>query len=81
MSMVIDVDTRRLGEKGEEIYRRLKDKLEPEYKGKLVAIDVDSGDYFLGNTLREADTQARIKYPDKVFYAVKIGYPAVYTFR
>ncbi|MEW6096022.1 MAG: hypothetical protein AB1567_05805 [bacterium] len=79
MSIVIDVDTRRFAEKGKEIYKELKDKLEPEYKGKLVAID--SGDYFLGNTLREAAAQARAKYSDKVFYVVKIGYPAVYVFR
>lgn len=67
--------------KKEKIYKKLKDELEPKYKGKIVAIEIDSGEYFLGNTLREADAEARAKYPDKVFYAVKIGYPAVYVHR
>lgn len=79
--MVIDVDTRQIAEKGKEIYKKLKDQLEPLYKGKIMVIEVDSGDYFLGNTLTEADTQARTKYPDKVFYGIKIGYPAVYRYR
>jgi len=38
--------------KAEAIYRtKLKPKLEKKYKGRIVAIDVDSGDYFLGRTV------------------------------
>jgi len=78
MGIIIDVDTRRLSEKGEEIYERLKDKLEPEYKGKIMAIEVDSEDYFIADSLPDAGKKAKEKYPDKIFHFVKIGYPVVY---
>lgn len=78
MSIVIDVDTRELSEKGEEIYKRLKDQLEPLYKGKIMAIEINSGDYFIGDTLSEACTKAKQKYPDKIFHFIRIGYPVVY---
>jgi hypothetical protein len=65
----------------ERLYEKnLRSKLEPTHKGKIVVIDAESGDYFLGTTLHEANEQARKKYPNKVFYAIKVGYPAVYSF-
>jgi len=78
MSIVIDVDTRRLAEKGEELYKRLKDELEPKYKGKIMAIEVDSEDYFIGDSVSDACKKAKEKYPDRIFHFVKIGYPVVY---
>ena|SRR3989339_701631 len=68
--------------KAEAIYqRRLKPKLERKYKGRIVAIDVDSRDYFLGKTVLEAIENGRKKHPGKIFYAVRIGYPAVHSLR
>jgi hypothetical protein len=68
--------------KAEAIYRKkLKSKLEEKYKGRIVAIDVESGDYFLGKTVLEAIEKGRSKYPGKIFYAVRIGYPVVHSLR
>jgi len=64
--------------KAEAIYRtKLKPKLERKYKGRIVAIDVDSGDYFLGRTVLEAMERGRKKYPGKIFYAIRVGHRAV----
>ena len=77
--VITDVDMHRLGEEGERIYReRLKTLLEPEFNGKIVAIEVDSGDYFIGDTVVEAGLKAKDKYPNKIFQFIRIGYPAVY---
>jgi len=77
-----NVDFRRLAEEGERIYHeRLKDQLEPQYKGKIVAIEVDSGDYFIGDTVVEAGEKARKKHPDKVFHFIRIGFRAVHKRR
>ena len=46
-----------------------------------MAIEVESGEYFVGETLTEADAKAREKYPDRVFYVVRVGRPAVYAYR
>jgi hypothetical protein len=76
-----NIHAKRLAEVGERLYEeRLKSKLEPKHNGKIVVIDAESGDYFLGENLQEANEQARKKYPNNVFYAIKVGYPAVYSF-
>ncbi|EKE21582.1 MAG: hypothetical protein ACD_7C00182G0001 [uncultured bacterium] len=77
---LIPVNTQEIARKGEEIYQKeLKEKLEKEYFGKFVAIEVEYGEYFLGETQMEADIKAKNKYPGKIFYTVKIGFPAVIT--
>jgi hypothetical protein len=78
---VVMINKQELASKGKQIYAALREKLEPEHKGRIVVIEPDTGGYFLGDTLLEADKKARRRYPGKVFYAVKIGYPAVYVHR
>lgn len=82
MAEVLHVCKEELGEKGQKIYDEiLKPLLEPGHKGEIVAIEVESGDYFLGESVLEATGKGREKYPNKVFYAVRIGYPVVYRHR
>ncbi|MEA3459260.1 MAG: hypothetical protein U9R11_01040 [Chloroflexota bacterium] len=64
--------------KGEAIYSRIRGLLEPDHKGEIAAIEVKSGDYFLGQTVVEAGEKAKQRYPNKIFYFVRIGFPAVY---
>ena len=77
---VFQIDRRKLSTKGKEIYERIRRELEPEHKGKIVAIEVDSGDYFLGKNVIEATRKGREKHPDKVFYLIRIGFPSIYTY-
>jgi hypothetical protein len=68
-----------LAEKAEELYeRKLKKKLEPKYKGKMIAIEVESGKYFMGEDLAEAGKKAKAVFPDKVFYFKRVGYKAAF---
>ncbi len=68
-----------LGEKAEEIYEhKLKKKLEPKHKGKMIAIEVDSGKYFMGDDLAEARRKAKSVFPDKIFYFMRVGYKAAF---
>ena len=73
--------TEELCSKGEKIYAEIKKKLEPTLKNKFGAIEVDSGDYFVGNDAIEATNKARKKYPSSVFFLVRIGYPAAFKTR
>ena len=52
-----------------------------EYKGKIVAVEVDSGHYFLGRTHSEAGDKAKQKYPDKIFYFARVEAKACVSFR
>ncbi len=49
-----------------------------EKKGLIAAIEPDTGVYFLGKTLTEALKKAKEKYPDKIFYSIRIGYTFVH---
>jgi hypothetical protein len=55
--------------------------LEAKRKGMIAAIEPDSGDYFLGTKIFTAVEKAREKYPEGVFYCIRIGYPGVYQHR
>lgn len=78
---VLLVDKDEIVDKGQRIYETIKDRLEPEHKGEIVAIETESGDYFLARRVIEAIEKARKRYPDKVFYVARVGFPVVHVFR
>lgn len=68
-----------LEKKGQEIYEtKLKEQLEKEHLGKYVAIEVESGDHFVADTLDDVLLAARKKYPNKIFHSIKIGSEGVF---
>lgn len=60
-------------------YEHLKGQLEPEHTGRYVAIEPESGRYFLGDTGTEALIEAHRSLPQCLFYLERIGYPAADT--
>jgi len=67
--------------RAEEIYAtRLRSVLEPEHVDEFVAIEPESGDYFLGKTLSEATRAARESYPDRWTHAMRVGHRAALHF-
>jgi hypothetical protein len=42
-------------------------------QGLIAAIEPETGEWFLGETLLEAIKKAKQKYPDKIFYSIHIG--------
>ncbi len=71
-----------LAKKAQSLYRRLyQKKLEKTQTGKVVAIEVESGDIFVANTTVDAALKAKGKYPNKIFYFKRIGYPAVHSLK
>jgi hypothetical protein len=70
-----------IARRAEQIYdERLRAQLEPTHRGWIVAIEPDSGDYFLGRTLEEASAALEKVHPSKVHlsYALRVGFPSVY---
>ena len=69
-----------LGDRAKALYEsKLKVLLEPEQKGKFIAIEPDTERYFLGVTSREAMSQARAALPGKLFFLARVGYPAAHS--
>lgn len=71
-----NADLERIATEGQKIYDSIKVQHEPADNGKFLAIDIDSKEVFLASTSAEALELARQKFPNKVFYVVKIGYDA-----
>ena len=64
--------------RGKEIYRQLRDKVEPHHKGKILAIDVKTGDYEIDDKVAAAMNRMLEKNPEAMMYCLRIGFPAVY---
>jgi hypothetical protein len=63
-----------IAEKGDALYQAVKDKYEPDNKGKFLAIEVQKGNFYLGDTGKEAAEKARAANPGKLVYLLKIGF-------
>ena len=74
--LIKKADIQKIAAKGAKIYEKIKNKYEPQKNGKFLAINVDNEDIFMADNSSEAVEKARQKYPDKVFYVVKIGFSA-----
>ena len=44
-------------------------------KGLIAVIEPTTGEWFLGGTLLDALKKAKRKFPDKIFYSIRIGSP------
>jgi hypothetical protein len=53
---------------------RLRPALESTNKHDFVAIEPDSGDYFLGQTLSEAMQASRAAHPDRLAFGMRVGH-------
>lgn len=66
--------------RGKEIYEQKLRKLveTPENIGKIISIDVDSGDYAIEDELLESGDLLLKRRPNARMYGARIGYDAVY---
>ena len=66
---------------GNEIYERdIRRLVEADHHGKIVAIDVDSGDYSIGDSVVAAAGDLRARRPDAYVWSVRVGYSALHHF-
>ena len=74
---MVSADTRSVIERAKRLYaERLQAVLEPHHRGRFVAIEPESGDHFLADTLDEAVRAARTRHPARLSHTVRIGHPA-----
>ena len=66
---------------GNEIYKRdIRRLVESDHHGKIVSIDVDSGDYAIGGSVVAAAGELRARRPDAHVWSVRVGYSALHHF-
>ncbi len=70
-----NAELQQLAETGQRIYEsRLRSQLERTHPNAFVAIEPESGDYFLGKTLTDAMTAARKAHPNHKAFAIRVGH-------
>jgi hypothetical protein len=76
---MVSGETKSVIERAKRIYaERLQAVLEPQHWDRFVAIEPDSGDYFLGDTFDEAVKLARAKHPSGLSHTIRIGHRAAF---
>ena len=69
---------REFQQRGKQILQELQKTLLPEHAAEILAINVETGDYVLGRTLRDAIVAFRNRWPDQLSYAVRVdGGPVI----
>jgi hypothetical protein len=67
-----------IARRGKEWYEKeLRSKVEEGNRGKILMIDVDTGDYEIDDDQLAAAHRALAKHPDAALFAIRIGYPSV----
>jgi hypothetical protein len=62
--------------RGQDLYeRKIRAQVEPQNKGKMLALDVDSGEYSLADDCLAALDQIKAKNPDASVYILRVGFP------
>jgi hypothetical protein len=65
--------------RGQEIYEQsIRPQLETGNKGKIVAIDIESGAYEMAEDTIKASDRLLTKYPDAQIWFVRIGHRTVH---
>ena len=80
-SLIQSLNKEKFAQKGEQIYREIEDQWMATHLGEVVAIEVESGNYFIGRTHSEDGDKAKRKFPEKIFYFARVGARAAVSFR
>jgi hypothetical protein len=74
---MISAHSRSVIARSKKLYaERLQSELEATDRDRYVAIEPDSGDYFVADTLDEAVNAAIDKHPDHITHVIRIGHKA-----
>jgi hypothetical protein len=66
-----------VAERAKSVYEeRLRENLESKHPHKFVAIEPDSGDFFIGSTYGQSVMAAREAHPDRISFVIRIGHEA-----
>jgi len=60
--------------RGDALYEReIRGQVEPAHRGKVVAIDVDRGEYVIAENALTASERLLARYPDAEIWCVRVG--------
>ncbi len=70
-----------IGMRGEALYQAgIRARVEiPENIGKIISIDIETGDYEIADDAITTGRRLQAKHPDAAIYGTRIGYNAVFA--
>lgn len=76
-----DFSSEEIAQSGKELYQQhLRTQVETvDNIGKIIAIDLNTGNYEIDKDLLAACDRLKAKYPHAVIWAERVGYDAVYA--
>lgn len=70
---------RGVAKRGKKLYERnTRREVEPEHGGRLLALDIESGDYEIGDDALPTSARLRERKPDAVLYLMRVGHPEAF---
>ncbi len=70
----------KIARRGQAFYRSIREKVENrENMGKIISIDINTGNYEIDDNLLESSDRLQREFPDAVIWAERIGFSAVYA--
>lgn len=74
---MVSAESRSVIDRAKRLYaERLQPVLEAEHPDRFVAIEPESGDYFVADSLDGAIRASREKYPDRLSHVMRVGHKA-----
>jgi len=74
----IQTDPAEIAQRGRALYeQQIRVQVEPDNRGKVLVINVDTGSYEMDADHLTASNRAAAKYPGAPLYAMRIGAPAL----
>ena len=61
-----------------KLFEKINKDLSTKFKGKIVAIDTESGKYFIGSSEIDAYKKAAKRHPNKQFIYKRIGFESAH---
>ena len=76
---MVSAKTKSVISSAKQLYaERLQALLEPQHNDRFVAIEPESGDYFLADTFDQAVELAEAKYPSRLTHIIRVGHLAAF---
>ena len=67
-----------IAQRGRAVYeQKLRALLEPTEIGRYLVLNIETGEYELGNDALTPSETMRQRFPGTLFYAMRVGYPAM----
>ncbi len=76
----LSTDSQRI-KKAVRLFHSIEPKLLRLHRGQVIAIEIESGAYVMGDDELEVARRARAQFPGKIFYFFRVGESAVHKLR